>query len=89
MRIRYGENNHCCERFALAETWLKEAGRQAEGVVGHAPARLADSRDIVALAMERLVADPLLFLHAPEAGCAECVEARQSVSAAEPIRNMG
>jgi aminoglycoside 3-N-acetyltransferase len=88
VQIRYGENNHCCARFALADGWLRDAGRQAEGRVGHAQSRLADSRDIVALAVERLVADPLFFLHPPEAGCAECVEARQSVSV-EPIRNMG
>jgi aminoglycoside N3'-acetyltransferase len=88
VRIRYGENNHCCARFALADDWLREAGCQSEGRVGQARARLADSRDVVALAVERLVADPLLFLHPLAAGCAECVEARQSVSL-EPIRNMG
>lgn len=88
VQVRYGENNHCCARFALADEWLRNVGRQAEGKVGQAQARLADARDIVALAVERLVADPLLFLHPPEAGCEECVQARQSVSA-EPIRNMG
>jgi aminoglycoside N3'-acetyltransferase len=88
VQIRYGENDHCCARFALADEWLGSVGRQAVGRVGHAEARLADSRDIVALAVERLVADPLLFLHPPEAGCAECVQARQSVPG-EPIRNMG
>jgi len=89
VQIRYGENNHCCVRFALADAWLRDEARQAEGQVGRAHARLADSRDIVALAVERLVANPLLFLHPTEAGCEECVEARQSVSASEPIRNMG
>lgn len=79
VQIRYGENNHCCARFALADDWLRSVGRQAEGPVGRAQARLADSRDIVALAVERLVADPLLFLHPLEAGCAECVEALDSV----------
>ena len=79
---------NCCARFALADEWLKSAGRQSEGRVGQAHARLADSRDIVALALERLVADPLFFLHPLEAGCAECIEARQSVSV-EPIKNMG
>jgi aminoglycoside 3-N-acetyltransferase-4 len=88
VQLRYGENNHCCQRFALADEWLRGVGRQAEGRVGHGLARLADSRDIVALAVERLVADPLLFLHPLEAGCAECVEARQSVSE-EPIKNIG
>jgi aminoglycoside 3-N-acetyltransferase len=89
VQVRYGENNHCCAGFALADAWLRDAGRQAEGRVGHAEARLADSRDIVALAVERLVADPLLFLHPLDAGCAECVEARQSVWVGEPIRNIG
>lgn len=88
VQIRYGENNHCCARFALADEWLRSAGRQSEGRVGQAHARLADSRDIVALALERLVADPLFFLHPLEAGCAECIEARHSVSV-EPIKNMG
>lgn len=89
VQIRYGENDHCCARFALADEWLRGAGRQSEGQVGHAHARLADSRDIVALAIERLVADPLLFLHPLESGCSECAEARQSVSAGERIRNIG
>ncbi|MET0536217.1 MAG: AAC(3)-IV family aminoglycoside N-acetyltransferase [Steroidobacter sp.] len=79
VRIDYGENNHCCARFALADDWLRSAGRQSEGRVGHAHARLADSRDVVAHALERLAADPLLFLHPMDAGCEECVEARRSV----------
>jgi len=89
VRVHYGENNHCCVRFELADEWLRGAGRQSEGQVGHAHARLADARDIIALAVERLAADPLLFLHPPEAGCAECVEARQSALAADRIKNMG
>jgi aminoglycoside N3'-acetyltransferase len=88
-RVEYGENDHCCARFALADEWLSERGRQSQGQVGHAHARLADSRDIVALAVERLAADPLLFLHPPAAGCTECDEARQSVSVAGRMRNMG
>lgn len=78
VRVDYGENDHCCERFALADDWLRAEGLQAEGTVGHAHARLARSRDIVRLAVERLTADPLLFLHHPGAGCAECDEARTS-----------
>jgi aminoglycoside N3'-acetyltransferase len=89
VQLHYGENNHCCLRFALADEWLRERGRQSEGRVGHAHARLADSRDIVTVALEQLAADPLLFLHPPEAGCEECLEARHSVPAAEPIRNIG
>ena len=82
VQIRYGENNHCCERFALADDWLRNVGRQSEGQeVGHAHARLADSRDIVALAVERLVADPLLFLHPPEGGlCRVCRSASECLN---------
>lgn len=79
VRIEYGENDHCCERFVLADGWLRDAGLQAQGQVGHASARLMRSRDVVRLATERLAADPLLFLHPPEAGCAECDAARASV----------
>ncbi|HEX7117677.1 MAG TPA: AAC(3) family N-acetyltransferase, partial [Longimicrobiales bacterium] len=81
VRIEYGENDHCCERFALADGWLRERGLQAEGTVGHAHARLIRARDIVDVALEHLAADPLLFLHPPEAGCADCDEARASVVA--------
>lgn len=81
VRIEYGENDHCCERFALADGWLRAAGRQREGPVGRAHARLARSRDIVALVRQHLVADPLLFLHSPDAGCAECDAARRSLPA--------
>lgn len=89
VRIHYGENNHCCARFALADEWLRSAGRQSEGRVGHAHARLASSRDIVAQAVERLTAEPLLFLHPPESGCEECIEARRSVQAEGRSRNIG
>jgi aminoglycoside 3-N-acetyltransferase len=74
-RIEYGENDHCCQRFALADDWLRAAGLQAEGPVGHAHARLARSRDILEVAIPRLREDPLLFLH-PVGACAECDEAR-------------
>ena len=79
VRIEYGENDHCCERFTLADGWLRERGLQREGRVGHAHARLVRARDIVAVAREHLARDPLLFLHPPEAGCADCDEARSSV----------
>jgi aminoglycoside 3-N-acetyltransferase len=77
-RIDYLENDHCCQRFALADEWLRAEGLQSEGKVGHAHARLARARDIVRVALERLARDPLLFLHPPSAGCAECDEARRS-----------
>jgi aminoglycoside 3-N-acetyltransferase IV len=81
-RVEYSENDHCCMRFALADEWLRAEGLQAEGPVGHAHARLFRSRDIVGLAVPRLKADPLLFLHAPEAGCEECDLARESIAQA-------
>ena len=83
-RIDYGENDHCCARFVLAGTWLRERGLQAEGPVGHARARLARSRDIVGVTREHLARDPLLFLHPPEEGCEECDEARRSATAPAP-----
>jgi aminoglycoside 3-N-acetyltransferase len=79
VRIEYGENDHCCARFAFADGWLRADGLQREGRVGHAHARLARARDIVRVASERLAAEPLLFLHPSEAGCAECDAARKSV----------
>lgn len=80
-RIEYGENDHCCQLFARADEWLREAGVQAEGKIGAATARLIRSRDIVRLAVARLRADPLLFLHPAGAGCGECDEARASIAA--------
>ncbi len=80
-RIEYLENDHCCQRFNLSNEWLRARGLQSEGAVGHAHARLARARDIVAIALEHLRRAPLLFLHAPETGCAECDEARRSIAA--------
>jgi aminoglycoside N3'-acetyltransferase len=79
VRIDYEENDHCCERFAFADQWLRARGLQAEGRVGHAHARLARARDIVEVTLEHLARDLLLFLHPPSAGCAECDRARRSV----------
>ena len=80
-RVEYGETDHCCERFALADDWLRPRGAQREGRVGAAAARLVRARDLVAVAVERLAADPLVFLHAAGAGCGECDLARRSVAA--------
>ena len=79
-RIEYEENDHCCARFALLDDWLEERRLQRTGTVGHALAKLIGARDIVEVARARLGRDPLLFLHPPEAGCAECDEARRSVA---------
>ena len=79
VHVEYEENDHCCERFALADEWLRAVGAQAEGTVGHGHARLARSRDIVVTALEHLARDPLVFLHPAGAGCADCDEARRSL----------
>jgi aminoglycoside N3'-acetyltransferase len=75
-RVDYAENDHCCAGFSRVDGWLRERGLQREGPVGHAEARLARSRDVVDVALERLREDPLVFLCAAEAGCEECDAAR-------------
>jgi aminoglycoside N3'-acetyltransferase len=82
VRIDYGENDHCCARFALVDGWLRAKGLQREGPVGHAHARLARARDVVRVTLEHLARDPLLFLHPGGDGCADCDEARASLVAA-------
>jgi len=80
VRVDYGENDHCCARFDIADEWLRMRGLQSEARIGHAQARLARARDIVEVAVEHLRRDPLLFLHPPDAGCDECDAARNSVA---------
>jgi aminoglycoside 3-N-acetyltransferase len=80
VRVEYGENDHCCERFALAGGWLRERGLQSEGIVGHASARLVRSWDLVAVALEHLARDPLVFLHPTTAACEDCDAARASIT---------
>lgn len=79
VRVEYGENDHCCTRFALADEWLRERGLQSAGPVGHAHARLVRARDVVAVALEHLSRDPLVFLHPPGA-CPDCDAARASTA---------
>jgi aminoglycoside N3'-acetyltransferase len=79
-RVDYLENDHCCQRFRLMDDRLRSRGLQLEGRVGNAAAKLIRSRDIVDVAREYLEGDPLVFLHPPEASCAECDEARRSVA---------
>lgn len=79
VRIDYGENDHCCQRFALADDWLRERGLQREGQVGSGHARLMRSRDLVDVVVERLRRDPLIFLHPQESGCGECEAAWRSI----------
>ena len=83
VRLDYEENDHCCARFALADDWLRARGLQREGRVGQAHARLVRAREVVAVALEYLRRDPLVLLHPADARCAECDEARASVSTSE------
>jgi aminoglycoside 3-N-acetyltransferase len=78
VRVAYDEIDHCCANFALVDAWLEERGQQRRGVVGHAEARLARIRDVVATAVSRLTDAETVFLHEPGA-CAECDQARASV----------
>lgn len=78
--VMVAETDHCCRGFAIADRWLRGRGQQREGRVGNAEARLFEARDVVAVALEHLAKDPLLFLCPPSAGCDQCDAARASVS---------
>mgnify|MGYP001813466578 CR=1 FL=1 len=80
----YRENDHCCSRFKLVDGWLRSAGLQSEGPVGHGWARLAPSRALVTVVGSEVEVDPLIFLHPPEAGCSECDLARRSIGRYRP-----
>src|SRR5690606_26242618 len=80
VRIEYEENDHCCALFGLADAWLRSNGDQWEGRVGHGHARLVPARTVVDVVVQRLTRDPLIFLHPVEACCADCDEARASIS---------
>jgi aminoglycoside 3-N-acetyltransferase len=75
--VMIAETDHCCVGFRQVDAWL--GPRQRQGKVGRADARLADARDIVAVALEHLARDPLVFLCAAAEGCEECDLARASV----------
>jgi aminoglycoside N3'-acetyltransferase len=77
-RLDYGEIDHCCENFAMVDTWLDEAGLQKAGTVGHAGARLVRSRDVVSAVTERLKKNETVFLHPPGVDH-QCDEARASI----------
>lgn len=79
-RYRYDEIDHCCENFRLMDEWLAAVRRQRRGVVGHAEARLARSRDVVEIALARLRENETAFLH-PVGVDSECDEARASLAA--------
>ena len=80
-RVMIAETDHCCRGFRQMDVWMRAHGMQREGKIGNAHATLADARDIVAVAAERLRQDPLVFLCPPNAGCEECDDARASVPA--------
>ena len=80
VRVDYVENDHCCQKFTLADEWLRERGLQREGQIGRAAARLVRSSDLVEVVTRKLADDPLVFLHRPEDRCEECDLAWQSVS---------
>ena len=82
IRVSYEETDHCCARFALLDEWLDEVGAQRCGPVGNGRARLARSRDIVAIAHARLLADETVFLHEPGID-SECDQARASIPGSE------
>ena len=82
-RYDYSEVDHCCENFSQLDQWLEADGQQRRGVVGHAEARLARSRDVVAAALVRLRDNETVFLH-PAGRCGECDESRASLSPSAP-----
>lgn len=78
VRLDYAESDHCCENFVRVDGWLDEQGLQRKGLVGHATARLARARDIVAVVVEHLRADETAFLH-PLGVDEACDAARRSI----------
>lgn len=80
VRFDYTEIDHCCQNFNRVDGWLETCGAQRTGTVGQAPARLAQSGDIVAVVVERLRADETIFLH-PLGVDEECDDARASLPA--------
>lgn len=77
-RITYWETNHCCRHFTLVGEWLRQAGLQREGRVGHARAMLMDARAVIEVATSRLREQPTLFL-CPEGSCDDCDRAWASI----------
>jgi aminoglycoside 3-N-acetyltransferase len=77
-RYPYDEIDHCCERFALMDSWLEAEGKQRRGTVGRAGARLLRSRDVVHVGVAHLRVDETAFLH-PAGVDIECDEARASL----------
>ena len=83
-RVMIAETDHCCRGFCQMDGFLRARGSLRRGEVGNANATLAEARDIVALAVERLREDPLVFLCRPDERCEECDAARASVGTVRP-----
>ena len=79
VRIDYDEIDHCCENFNRVDEWLDAGQRQRRGTVGHAVARLAGSRDVVEICLDRLRENETVFLHPPGVDV-QCDEARASLA---------
>jgi aminoglycoside 3-N-acetyltransferase len=77
--VMIAETDHCCTRFRFADHWLAAKELQRQGPVGQAHARLCASRDVVAVALEQLETDPLVFLCTPQEHCEQCDAARASI----------
>jgi len=78
VRFEYKEIDHCCETFALVDDWLDERRLQRRGTVGHGAARLARSRDIVAVVTDHLRENETTFLH-PKGFDEQCDDAWRSI----------
>jgi aminoglycoside 3-N-acetyltransferase len=74
------ETDHCCRGFCVADEWLRLRDLQREGKIGSAHARLFGSRDLVAIAVERLSANPLMLLCPRTEDCEECAAAYASIA---------
>jgi len=77
------ETDHCCRGFRIADEWLALRDLQRESKIGSAHSRLFRSRDLVAIAVEHLADNPLLFLCPRTESCEECAEAYASIHRAE------
>jgi aminoglycoside 3-N-acetyltransferase len=78
VRFEYREIDHCCQNFALVDSWLDEQNLQQRGRVGYAEARLVRSRAVVSVVTEQLARNETIFLH-PEGFDEECDDARASL----------
>ena len=81
-RVMIAETDHCCRGFRRMDAWLGARGMLRDGQVGNAQAKLAEARDLIAVAVEHLAVDPLVFLCPASEGCDECDQARASIGAA-------